>query len=131
MVGRSKGQEQALVTSEIRIRRLRNQLDELRAMAIEAGGGSKDKGSSEPSAGINVIGEATSTDFRIDRGTNTSMRATDPFDEERVQDILSKVKIGSDLSVEQKAKITALIRKYAAVDVRGPLRRLVEAPPQH
>ncbi|KAJ7216071.1 hypothetical protein GGX14DRAFT_308756, partial [Mycena pura] len=33
----------------------------------------------------------------------------------RIQDILSKIKIGSDLTEEQRAKITSLIREYADV----------------
>ncbi|KAJ7106325.1 hypothetical protein C8R44DRAFT_638611, partial [Mycena epipterygia] len=43
------------------------------------------------------------------------MRATDPFDETRIQDILSKIKIGPDLTEDQRAKIISLIREYADV----------------
>ncbi|KAJ6551891.1 hypothetical protein B0H19DRAFT_950400, partial [Mycena capillaripes] len=43
------------------------------------------------------------------------MRAMDPFNEARVQDILSKIQFGTDITVEQRAKLTSLIREYADV----------------
>ncbi|KAJ7936339.1 hypothetical protein B0H13DRAFT_1589636, partial [Mycena leptocephala] len=43
------------------------------------------------------------------------MRATDPFNEARVQDILSKIQMGVDITEEQRSKLTSLIREYADV----------------
>jgi hypothetical protein len=61
------------------------------------------------------MGDISSEEFRIDRGTNTSARAVDPFSKQRVQEILGKTQIGADLSDDQRAKVVALIREYADI----------------
>jgi hypothetical protein len=61
------------------------------------------------------MGDASAEEFRINRGTNTSACAVDPFSEQRVQEILSKIQIGADLTDNQRAKVVALIREYADI----------------
>ncbi|KAJ7114207.1 hypothetical protein C8R43DRAFT_903082 [Mycena crocata] len=39
----------------------------------------------------------------------------DPFGEERVREILSKIKIGADLTDDQRAKVVKLIKEYADI----------------
>ncbi|KAJ6535377.1 hypothetical protein DFH09DRAFT_1324998 [Mycena vulgaris] len=94
----SQEQLQSLVTSEVRIKHLCNKLDELRAMVEESVGDKPDSG--HEADDVNMIGDVSAAEFKLDRGTNTTMRATDPFDEARVQEILSKIQIGSDLTEE-------------------------------
>ncbi|KAJ7330929.1 hypothetical protein DFH08DRAFT_966678 [Mycena albidolilacea] len=67
----TEGQARVFVESEIRIRQLREKPDEMKRMASEV---------SAQSADIHIIGEVSSTQFSIDRGTNKSMHVTDPFD---------------------------------------------------
>ncbi|KZP23550.1 hypothetical protein FIBSPDRAFT_737102, partial [Athelia psychrophila] len=43
------------------------------------------------------------------------MRITDPFAASRVQEILSQVKIGEDISTHQRKRIHALITEFADV----------------
>ncbi|KAJ6512746.1 hypothetical protein C8R45DRAFT_813416, partial [Mycena sanguinolenta] len=69
----------------------------------------------QDSTTVNAIGEVTSEEFKIDRGTNTSARVVDPFGEQRVQEILSKVRISADLTEEQRAKVVKLIQEYADI----------------
>jgi hypothetical protein len=54
---------------------------------------------------VNVIGEVTKDEFRIDRGVNTSARVIDTFAEPRIQEILEAIEIGADLSDEQREQV--------------------------
>ncbi|QRW12466.1 Retrovirus-related Pol polyprotein from transposon opus [Ceratobasidium sp. AG-Ba] len=44
-----------------------------------------------------------------------SQRRRDPFEANRIAEILSKIKIGSDLSLEQKQRVEDLVREFADV----------------
>ncbi|QRW08679.1 Retrovirus-related Pol polyprotein from transposon opus [Ceratobasidium sp. AG-Ba] len=48
-----------------------------------------------------------------------SLRVTDPFNHARVTEIMSKVKIGDDLTAEQREKAEDLIREFADVFARS------------
>ncbi|QRV80066.1 Retrovirus-related Pol polyprotein from transposon [Ceratobasidium sp. AG-Ba] len=48
-----------------------------------------------------------------------SLRTTDPFNRTRVADIMSKVKIGDDLTAEQREKAEGLISEFADVFARS------------
>ena len=66
-------------------------------------------------ATVNEMGDVTKEEFKIDRGTNTSARVTNTFNEARVQEILKAVKINPDLSDEQRQQVRSLIWEYADV----------------
>ncbi|KAJ7766950.1 hypothetical protein B0H14DRAFT_3592230 [Mycena olivaceomarginata] len=108
----SRAQVQARLTSEVQIRRLQAKLDEMRTMAYPGIDTDSDQGMRPGDAAVNAMGDVSAEEFRIDRGTNTSARAVDPFSEQRVQEILSKIQIGADLMDDQRAKVVALIREY-------------------
>ena len=65
--------------------------------------------------GIHKLGDIRHVPFAIDRGSNVSCRVTDPFSEERINEILSKVEIGTDLMDEQRDKVTALITEFTDI----------------
>jgi hypothetical protein len=111
----SKAQIQARLTSEVRIRKLQAKLDEMRTMAYSGIDSDQDQRMRLGDTAVNTMGDVSSEEFRIDRGTNTSARAVDPFSEQRVQEILGKIQIGADLSDDQRAKVVALIREYADI----------------
>ncbi|KAF7372353.1 Retrovirus-related Pol polyprotein from transposon 17,6 [Mycena venus] len=114
-----EGQLRALLKSELRVRELRAKLDDLRAMVVDAEeetkSGDRAADDGKPSAGIHALGDVTFSDFKIDRGTNASMRATDPFNEARINEIVGKVQIGTDLTDDQKRKVVDLVREYADI----------------
>ena len=64
---------------------------------------------------IHAMGDVNREEFKIGRGSNDSLRTREPFAEKRVQEILTKIDIGEDLSVEQKGRVQSLIREYADV----------------
>ena len=64
---------------------------------------------------VHAMGDINKDDFKIERGTNDSLRTREPFAEDRVQEILAKIEIGEDLSEEQKGHVKSLIREYADV----------------
>lgn len=99
----------SFVKSELCIKQLRNKLDTLREMAITSAQ------SDEQHDPINIIGEVNNEGFKLDRGPASSPRTQDPFAEERVTEILSKIEIGQDLSENQKDEVRNLIREYADV----------------
>ncbi|KZP10635.1 hypothetical protein FIBSPDRAFT_757891, partial [Athelia psychrophila] len=70
---------------------------------------------SSDSQDVHVLGDVHSEPFKIDRGTNKSPRAKDPFSQERVDEIVSKVRIGTDLTDEQLTRVRNLVRSYADV----------------
>lgn len=106
----SEEQLTSIVTSEIRIKRLHGKLDEMRAMVQDS---LQDK--EETRTNIYAMGDVRTDEFQINRGTNTTLRATDPFNPERIEQILSKIQIGADLTDQQRTKVTTLIREYADV----------------
>ena len=59
---------------------------------------------------VKAIGEVTKEEFKINRGTNTSARVMDTFDEARVQKIIEAMEIGLDLTDKQKEQVHSLIR---------------------
>lgn len=67
------------------------------------------------SGNFHILGEAHSEPFKIDRGTNESLRARDPFSQERMDEIVSKVRIGTDLMEEQLTRVQNLVRTYADI----------------
>ncbi|QRV96443.1 Retrovirus-related Pol polyprotein from transposon opus [Ceratobasidium sp. AG-Ba] len=50
---------------------------------------------------------------------NLSLQVTDPFNQTRVAEIMSKVKVGDDLSGEQRERAESLIREFADVFARS------------
>jgi hypothetical protein len=92
---------QKLIQSEARIKQLGNQLDTLhemtRGVTMVDTVGNPDANE----ATMKVIGDVTREEFKINRGTNTSARVVNMFDEEQIQEILKAVKIGLDLVEEQ------------------------------
>lgn len=96
----------ALLQSEIRIQQLRHKLDTMREMA-----------GPPPSTDtqVHAMGDVCDEAFTLDRGTNNSPRTQEPFSEARVEEILSKIEIGPDLTIEQHAKVRALICEYADI----------------
>jgi hypothetical protein len=97
-----------LLESEQRITKLKSKLEYLRQMAQV-----QPVQTDEPS--IHTANTVTEQEFTIDRGDNNSPRITDPFAEERVNEILQKIAIGPDLTNDQRDEIQALIRDYADV----------------
>jgi transposase InsO family protein len=100
-----------IVQSETRIKQLKNHMDILREMAknnTSDGGGTN-------GTTLNAIGDVTKEGFAINRGTNTSARMTDPFNETRIQEILNAVEIGPDLTEDQREQVCSLVREYADV----------------
>ena len=96
---------QKLLHSETRTKQLKNHLDTLHEMARST----KDADPNDLEITVKVIGEVTKEEFKINRGTNTSARVMDMFDEARVQKILEAVEIGPDLTDEQKEQVHSLI----------------------
>jgi transposase InsO family protein len=102
-----------LIRSEVRLKQLNNWLDTLREMV-----GSTEESQENPEhqgTPVNAIGEVTTEEFKINRGTNTSARVMDAFAEPRVQQIIDAVDIGPDLSNEERERVRSLIREYADV----------------
>jgi transposase InsO family protein len=97
--------------SEVRITQLKNRIDNLGAMADNY---TRENFDVERSS-VTAIGDVTKDEFKINRGTNTSARITNTFDEERVQKILTAIEIGPDLTEEQKEQVCALVREYADI----------------
>jgi hypothetical protein len=104
-----------LIRSEIRLTHLRNQVDTLREMANTTTDTNTTEELDIDTSTIKTIGEVTKEEFKIKRGTNTSMRITDAFAETRVQEVLDAVQIGPDLSNDQREQVRSLIREYADV----------------
>jgi len=111
-----------IIQSEARVKQLRNHMDTLREMAyfsthknINADSDPTHANDDPDSDPINAIGDVTSEEFKINRGTNTTARMTNAFEESRVQEILKTVEIGPDLTDEQREQVRSLIREYADV----------------
>ena len=112
-----------LEESETRIRHLRLKLEYLRV--INEPEPQRSQYSLDPYSpcdrtddfdiGIHKLGDIRHAPFTIDRGLNVSRRVTDPFSEEHVNEILSKVEIGTNLTDEQRDKVTALITEFADI----------------
>jgi hypothetical protein len=96
-----------LIHSEIRLKQLRNLMDTLQEMA--------DSTRNLDNAMVNIIGEVTKDEFRIDRGVNTSARVIDMFAEPRIQEILEAIEIGPDLSDEQREQVRSLVHEYTDI----------------
>jgi transposase InsO family protein len=105
-------QTQKLVCSETRIRQLRNHLDTLRSMTRDA---DPMENVDTDEMSVKAIGDVTKEEFKINRGTNTSARVTNAFEETRVQEILKAVEIGPDLTDEQQEQVRSLVQEYADV----------------
>ena len=112
-----------LEESETRIRHLHSKLEYLRV--INEPEPQRSQYSLDPyspcdrtddfDVGIHKLGDIQHAPFAIDRGSNISRQVTDPFSEECVNEILSKVEIGTDLMDKQQDKVTALITEFADV----------------
>ena len=92
-----------IIQSEARVKQLRNHMDTLREMAyfsthknINADSDPTHANDDSDADPINAIGDVTSEEFKINRGTNTTARMTNTFKESRVQEILKTVEIGPD-----------------------------------
>ena len=88
--------------SEIRLKQLKNQMDTLRDMAKAVTETDTTQDPTTEGTTVKAIGDVTKEEFKIDRGTNTSARVTNTFDEARIQKILEAVEIGPDLTGEQR-----------------------------
>lgn len=97
-----------LIDSEKRISQLHKKLTYLRELALD-----QDTESNKPQ--VFHTNTVTDREFKIDRGVNESKRFTDPFSEDRVNEILQKIQIGSDLTADQITRTKALIREFADV----------------
>ena len=64
---------------------------------------------------VYVLGEVDSKTFKLDRGTNKSLRTTEPFNETRINEILSKIEFGPNLTEDQLERVKALVREFADV----------------
>ena len=102
-----------IVQSETRIKQLMNHMDILREMAI--GRDEVVVDTCDETAAVDAIGDVTTEEFKINRGSNTSARVTNAFDEARVQEILKAVEIGPDLTEDQREQVRSLVREYADV----------------
>jgi Mg2+ and Co2+ transporter CorA len=105
----------ALVQSESRIVQLRNKLNTLRDMAREVLKDDDSNGNEGEPKTVHAMGNINTKEFKIDQGSNDSMHTKEPFAESRIQEILSKIEIGDDLSEEQKGHVQSLICEYADV----------------
>lgn len=96
------------VESECRIMKLTADLAHLKELA-----GYTD----EQAVELHTVNPETSQEAgeSIDRGTNTILRNTDPFVPSRIQEILSQVEIGKDLSIPQRERVRALLTEFADV----------------
>lgn len=99
-------QAHKLMHSERRILGLKAKLKQLREMAAPT---------EEESVQIRATNASETPNFKINCGPQDSPRDIDTFSEERVSEILEKVKIGPDLTTEQHEKVRDLIRSYADV----------------
>lgn len=100
----SAGRAHQLVNSKCRIMKLTADLARLKELA-----GYTDKQAAEVhtvNPGLDTKQEASAG---IDRGTNTSLRNTDPFASSRIQEILAQVQIGKDLTIQQQECVRALL----------------------
>lgn len=66
-------------------------------------------------AEIHKLGDIHQEPFKIDQGTNESRRVLDPFNKERVEEIVSKIEFGTDLTEDQLQRVKSLVRKFADV----------------
>ena len=113
-----------LAESEARVHRLRSHLEYLRVINEPEPSDSVysldpyspcDRMNDFDDDRVLKLGDLRHTPFKIDRGSNKSLRVTDPHSKERVNEILSKVEIGTDLSEEQRSKVKDLIKEFADV----------------
>lgn len=97
-----------LVESERRIMKLRANL-----ACLEDPAGYTD----EQAAELHAVNPGTDqvASEGINRGTNTSLRNTDPFAPARIQEILSQVQIGEDLSIPQRERVRAILTEFADI----------------
>src|SRR5271168_5134200 len=101
--------------SETRIEQLRNHLDTLREMVKNTSKTGPEENVEMQNVAVNAMGDVTKDEFKINRGTNTSARVQNAFDETRVEQILKAVEIGPDLTDEQREQVRSLVREYADV----------------
>lgn len=73
-----------------------NHLDILREMTTH--GEETHRDPNEETVAVNAIGDVMKEEFKINRGSNTSRRITNTFDETRIQEILKAVEISPDLT---------------------------------
>jgi hypothetical protein len=99
---------QSLINSKRRIRHLKLKLDHLHDMAT-----AQTPENDQPN--IHATNAIIEQEFTINRGDNTSPRITNLFEDNRVEEILQKIAIGTDLTMEQRDEVKALIREYADV----------------
>ena len=100
-----------LEESERRINILRSKLDHLRSMIPQT----EDNNTTSHTDDVYVLGEVDSKTFKLDRGTNKSLRTTEPFNETRINEILSKIEFGPNLTEDQLERVKALVREFADV----------------
>lgn len=94
---------QCLIESERRLTQLKTKLDYLRQMARDS------NPTNEEVPPILATNSVTDREFKIDRGVNTSIRLTNPFDAGRIDEILKQVQLGPDLTDDQQEEIHELI----------------------
>ena len=99
-----------LIDSERRITSLRSKLTHLRRIAAE-----HQPPDTPQNTPIHMANAVTSQDFTIDRGENTTTRISNPFETQRVDEILNKIELGPDLTDDQRERIRTLIQDYADV----------------
>ena len=110
-----KDETQEPTHTETRIDQLRNHLDTLREIVRNTIDTNSKVTVEMESTTVNAIGDVTKEEFKINRGTNTSARVQNTFDEARIDQILKAVEIGPDLTDEQREQVRSLIREYADV----------------
>ncbi|KZP33357.1 hypothetical protein FIBSPDRAFT_721093, partial [Athelia psychrophila] len=64
---------------------------------------------------VHILGDVHTEPFKINRGTNKSARATEPFSQARVDEIVSKIRIGTDLDEGQRIRVEKLVRSFADI----------------
>jgi hypothetical protein len=62
---------------------------------------------------VHVMGIEINDVIELDRRAVDSQRKRDPFETERVKEIIEKVDIGDDLTPEQKERVSTVIREFA------------------
>ena len=110
-----KDETQEPTHTETRIDQLRNHLDTLREIVRNTIDTNSKVTVEMESTTVNAIGDVTKEEFKINRGTNTSARVQNTFDEARIDQILKAVEIGPDLTDEQREQVHSLIREYADI----------------
>jgi RNase H-like domain found in reverse transcriptase/Reverse transcriptase (RNA-dependent DNA polymerase)/Integrase zinc binding domain len=98
---------QQLIKSERRLTQLKTKWEYLRQMAQDS------KSEDGETTAILATNTVTDKEFKINRGENKTMRATNPFDTKRVDEILEQLQLGPDLTNDQKEEIREYTDAFA------------------